>query len=53
VTRTASTERKPDRLRLAGLIPDARVEIHSDAAYGFLFQYPADVAKEVNAFLDA
>lgn len=36
---------------MAGLIPDARVLIYSDAAHGFLFQYPAEVAAEVNAFL--
>jgi pimeloyl-ACP methyl ester carboxylesterase len=36
---------------LAGLIPDARIRIYPDAANGFLFQYPAEVAAEVNAFL--
>jgi pimeloyl-ACP methyl ester carboxylesterase len=36
---------------LAGLIPDARIRIYPDAAHGFLFQYPADVAAEVNEFL--
>jgi pimeloyl-ACP methyl ester carboxylesterase len=36
---------------LAGLIPDARIQIYPDAAHGFLFQYPAEVAAEVNAFL--
>jgi hypothetical protein len=36
---------------LAGLIPDARIRIYPDAAHGFLFQYPAEVAAEVNAFL--
>jgi pimeloyl-ACP methyl ester carboxylesterase len=36
---------------MAGLIPDARVLIYPDAAHGFLFQYPAEVAAEVNAFL--
>jgi pimeloyl-ACP methyl ester carboxylesterase len=36
---------------LAGLIPDARIRICPDAAHGFLFQYPAEVAAEVNAFL--
>jgi pimeloyl-ACP methyl ester carboxylesterase len=33
------------------LIPDARMLIYPDAAHGFLFQYPAEVAGEVNAFL--
>ena len=36
---------------LAGLIPDARIRIYPDAAHGFLFQYPSEVAAEVNAFL--
>jgi pimeloyl-ACP methyl ester carboxylesterase len=36
---------------LAGLIPDARVRVYPDAAHGFLFQYPAEVAGEVHAFL--
>jgi pimeloyl-ACP methyl ester carboxylesterase len=36
---------------LAGLIPDARIHIYPDAAHGFLFQYPAEVAGDVNAFL--
>ena len=36
---------------LAGLIPDARIRIYPDSAHGFLFQYPAEVAAEVNAFL--
>jgi pimeloyl-ACP methyl ester carboxylesterase len=36
---------------LAGLIPDARIRVYPDAAHGFLFQYPAEVAAEVNAFL--
>jgi pimeloyl-ACP methyl ester carboxylesterase len=38
---------------LAGLIPDAQIRIYPDAAHGFLFQYPADVAADVNAFLAA
>jgi pimeloyl-ACP methyl ester carboxylesterase len=38
---------------LAGLIPDARVRIYPDAAHGFLFQYPVDVASDVNDFLAA
>ena len=37
---------------LAGLIPDSRIRIFPDAAHGFLFQYPAEVAAEVNAFLE-
>jgi pimeloyl-ACP methyl ester carboxylesterase len=36
---------------MAGLIPDAQIRIYPDAAHGFLFQYPTEVAKEVNAFL--
>jgi pimeloyl-ACP methyl ester carboxylesterase len=36
---------------MAGLIPDAEIRIYSDAAHGFLFQYPAEVAADVNAFL--
>jgi pimeloyl-ACP methyl ester carboxylesterase len=34
---------------MAGLIPDAR--IYPDSAHGFLFQYPAEVAADINAFL--
>jgi pimeloyl-ACP methyl ester carboxylesterase len=36
---------------MAGLIPDARIRIYPDSAHGFLFQYPAEVAADVNAFL--
>jgi pimeloyl-ACP methyl ester carboxylesterase len=36
---------------MAGLIPDAKVRIYPDSAHGFLFQYPTEVAAEVNAFL--
>jgi pimeloyl-ACP methyl ester carboxylesterase len=36
---------------LAGLIPNARIRIYPDAAHGFLFQYPTEVAAEVNDFL--
>jgi len=36
---------------MAGLIPDARIRIYPDAAHGFLFQYPTDVAAEVDTFL--
>jgi hypothetical protein len=35
---------------MAGLIPDARVRIHSRrGAHGFVFQYPTGVAAVVNA----
>ena len=36
---------------MAGLIPDAQIRIYPDSAHGFLFQYPTEVAAEVNAFL--
>jgi pimeloyl-ACP methyl ester carboxylesterase len=36
---------------LAGLIPNARIRIYPDAAHGFLFQYPTEVAAQVNDFL--
>jgi len=36
---------------MAGLIDDARIRIYPDAAHGFLFQYPTEVAAEVDAFL--
>jgi pimeloyl-ACP methyl ester carboxylesterase len=36
---------------MAGLIPDAQVRIYPDSAHGFLFQYPDQVAGDVNAFL--
>ncbi len=36
---------------MAGLIPDAQIRIYPDAAHGFLFQYPDDVAVAVNTFL--
>jgi pimeloyl-ACP methyl ester carboxylesterase len=36
---------------MAGLIPDSRIRIYPDAAHGFLFQYPTEVAAEVTAFL--
>jgi pimeloyl-ACP methyl ester carboxylesterase len=36
---------------MAGLIPNARIRIYPDAAHGFLFQYPTEVAADVNAFL--
>jgi pimeloyl-ACP methyl ester carboxylesterase len=38
---------------LAGLIPDAQIRIYPDAAHGFLFQYPTEVAAVVNEFLAA
>ena len=43
----------PTKLRhlMAGLIPDAQIRIYPDAAHGFLFQYPEEVAADVNAFL--
>jgi pimeloyl-ACP methyl ester carboxylesterase len=36
---------------MAGLIPDARIRIYPDAAHGFLFQYPAEVAAHLKEFL--
>ena len=36
---------------LAGLIPNAQIRVYPDAAHGFLFQYPDEVAADVNAFL--
>jgi pimeloyl-ACP methyl ester carboxylesterase len=36
---------------LAGLIPDAQIRIYPDAAHGFLFQYPGEVAAAINEFL--
>ncbi len=36
---------------MAGLIPVAQIRIYPDAAHGFLFQYPAEVAADVDAFL--
>jgi pimeloyl-ACP methyl ester carboxylesterase len=38
---------------MAGLIPDAQIRIYPDSAHGFLFQYPVEVAADVNAFLAA
>ena len=37
---------------LAGLIPGARVRIYPDSAHGFLFQYLAEFAADVETFLD-
>jgi pimeloyl-ACP methyl ester carboxylesterase len=36
---------------MAGLIPNARIQIYPDAAHGFMFQYPTEVAAEVSTFL--
>jgi pimeloyl-ACP methyl ester carboxylesterase len=36
---------------LAGLIPQARVNIYPDSAHGFLFQHHAEFAADVEAFL--
>jgi len=36
---------------MAGLIADTQIRIYQDAAHGFLFQYPDEVAAEVNTFL--
>ncbi|MFC8427435.1 alpha/beta fold hydrolase [Streptomyces sp. NPDC057253] len=38
---------------LAEHLPNATLSIYPDAGHGFLFQYPADFAREVNAFLGA
>ncbi len=37
---------------LAGLIPQASVKIYPDSAHGFLFQHAAELAADVEAFLD-
>lgn len=36
---------------MAGLIPDAQIRVYPDAAHASLFQYPTEVAKDVNEFL--
>jgi len=36
---------------LAGLLPDARIEIYPDSAHGFLFQHHAGFASDVDLFL--
>jgi pimeloyl-ACP methyl ester carboxylesterase len=36
---------------LAGLIPQARLKLYPDSAHGFLFQYHAEFAADVEAFL--
>ena len=43
----------PTRLThlLGALIPSAEVRIYPDAAHGFLWQYPKEFGKDVNAFL--
>jgi len=38
---------------MAGLIPNARIRIYPDSAHGFLFQYPDQVAGDVNGFLSS
>jgi pimeloyl-ACP methyl ester carboxylesterase len=38
---------------LVGLIPDARIRIYPDAAHGSLFQYPTEVAADIDTFLAA
>jgi pimeloyl-ACP methyl ester carboxylesterase len=36
---------------LAERLPDAQLKIYPDAGHGFLFQYPAEFAAEIEAFL--
>jgi pimeloyl-ACP methyl ester carboxylesterase len=36
---------------LAGLLPDASLQIYADSAHGFLFQHHAQFAADVHAFL--
>jgi pimeloyl-ACP methyl ester carboxylesterase len=36
---------------MADRLPDAQLKIYPDAGHGFLFQYPAQFAREVEAFL--
>lgn len=36
---------------LADRLPDPQLRIYPDAGHGFLFQYPAEFAREVEAFL--
>ena len=36
---------------MTGLIPQAQIRIYPDAAHGFMFQYPTEVAAVVNTFL--
>jgi pimeloyl-ACP methyl ester carboxylesterase len=37
---------------LAGLLPQARLQISPDAAHGFLFQHHAEFAADVTKFLN-
>ena len=37
---------------LAGLLPDARINIYPDSAHGFLFQHHSQFAADVHAFLE-
>ena len=41
----------PNRVLLAGLIPEARLKIYPDAAHGFLVQRHAEFAADLDAFL--
>lgn len=36
---------------MAGLIPVSRICVHPNAAHGFLFQYPTEVAADITKFL--
>jgi hypothetical protein len=36
---------------MAGLILNAQIRIYADAGHGFLFQYAAEVAADINAYL--
>ncbi len=38
-------------LLLAERLPNAELKIYPDAGHGFLFQYPAEFAHELDAFL--
>jgi pimeloyl-ACP methyl ester carboxylesterase len=38
---------------MAGLIPHAELRIYPDAGHASIFQSPEDVARDINAFLDA
>jgi pimeloyl-ACP methyl ester carboxylesterase len=38
---------------MTGLIPDAEIKIYPDANHGSIFQYAAEAAEDVNAFLAA
>jgi hypothetical protein len=37
---------------MTGLIPNAQIRVYPDAAHAFLFQYPAEVAADINTFLN-